>query len=57
MNFFYGFILASITFTLGDLAYTLTFTLNENNIGGVLPFAFLTFAPLAFFLLGRVYPD
>ncbi len=56
MNFIFGFILAAITFAAGELAYILTYTLNENAIGGLLPFAFFTFAPVVFFALGRIYP-
>lgn len=57
MNFIFGFILAAITFAVGNYAYIITLTINENNFGGYLPFAFFTFAPIVFFALGRFYPS
>jgi len=57
MKFIYGFALAVITAVCFDLSHTVMMTDNPLNLGGILPVAFFTLAPLAFFALGRVYPE
>ncbi len=54
MKMFYGFCLASVTGAFGHLAWILTMTSNPLNLGGWLPWAMLTFAPILFFGVGML---
>jgi len=52
MKTFYGYVLAVITFAFGQLAWILTMTTNPTSLGGWLPWAGITFAPVLFYGLG-----
>ncbi len=54
MTTFYTFVITVFTFVLGSVAYEITLTANVANLGGYLVFAFFTFSPGLFFILGRV---
>ena len=56
-NIFLGVALTVITYSIGDVAYTITLTENSAFLGGWLVFGFFTFSPVVFFVLGRTYPN
>ncbi len=53
---FFGVFLTAITFGVGDVAWDITMTLNEQNIGGLLIFGWITASPVVFYALGFCYP-
>jgi len=48
-----AYCLSAITYAIGHLAYVICLTENANAIGGWLPWAGITFCPLAFFYFGH----
>ncbi len=52
MKYVYAFVLIIITAAIGQFAWEICMTINTRALGGYLPFAFFTFAPILFFGLG-----